>query len=183
MRCSFIGLGRYMNILHGSSSGTARRSRQTCFPPGLNSPARSASLPPGVTKPALSASQHPLPSLAAVMGEPERRNMPLSIHNGPMKLYDSKHVLGLSIMAIVWDRRLCPERCSVNISVKLFTLKWQPMAKGEFLGLVQFQILMMNQVRLHHSLFTHVAVDGRLTTVEGVVRGADEDEWSGSCYL
>ncbi|CAN6831969.1 unnamed protein product [Brassica oleracea] len=40
-------------------------------------PATSASLPPGATRPASSASRHPLPSLAAVMSAPERRNMPL----------------------------------------------------------------------------------------------------------
>ncbi|XP_048620020.1 uncharacterized protein LOC125590483 [Brassica napus] len=66
-----------MNILRGSSSGPAKRSRQTCLPPGLNRPATSASLPPGATRPASSASRHPLPSLAAVMSAPERRNMPL----------------------------------------------------------------------------------------------------------
>ncbi|CAN6983690.1 unnamed protein product [Brassica oleracea var. botrytis] len=66
-----------MNILRGSSSGPAKRSRQTCLPPGLNRPATSASLPPGATRPASSASRHPLPSLAAVRSAPERRNMPL----------------------------------------------------------------------------------------------------------
>lgn len=66
-----------MSILRGSSSGTASRSRQTCLPPGFNRPATSASLPPGATRPASSASRHPLPSLAAVMGAPERRNMPV----------------------------------------------------------------------------------------------------------
>ncbi|KAF8098768.1 hypothetical protein N665_0258s0001 [Sinapis alba] len=90
-----------MNILRGSS-GTASRSRQTCLPPGFNRratsaslppgatrpassaspsgfnrPSASASLPPGATRPASSASRHPLPSLAAVMSAPERRNMPL----------------------------------------------------------------------------------------------------------
>ncbi|WZZ63999.1 hypothetical protein YC2023_075369 [Brassica napus] len=32
-----------MNILRGSSSGTVRRSRQTCLPPGATRPALSAS--------------------------------------------------------------------------------------------------------------------------------------------
>ncbi|CDY15275.1 BnaC02g25500D [Brassica napus] len=56
-----------MNILRGSSSGPAKRSRQTCLPPGLNRPAT----------PASSASRHPLPSLAAVMRGPGGRKMPL----------------------------------------------------------------------------------------------------------
>ncbi|KAF3589885.1 hypothetical protein F2Q69_00027174 [Brassica cretica] len=54
-----------MNIHWASSSGTATRMRQTRLPPGATRPATS------------SASRHPLPSLAAVMSAPERRNMPL----------------------------------------------------------------------------------------------------------
>ncbi|KAL0805775.1 hypothetical protein Bca101_098266 [Brassica carinata] len=60
-----------MNFHGASSSGTATRMRQTRIPPGATRPATS------------SASRHPLPSLAAVMSAPERRNMP---HLHPQRL-------------------------------------------------------------------------------------------------
>ncbi|KAG2309894.1 hypothetical protein Bca4012_083173 [Brassica carinata] len=60
-----------MNFHGASSSGTATRMRQNRLPPGATRPATS------------SASRHPLPSLAAVMSAPERRNMP---HLHPQRL-------------------------------------------------------------------------------------------------
>ncbi|CAF1970421.1 unnamed protein product [Brassica oleracea] len=49
-----------------------------------------------------------------------------------------------------------PHQHPLPSSSTLLTLKWQPMAKGEFMGLVQFRILMMNQVRLHQHLYLHI---------------------------
>ncbi|KAG2274721.1 hypothetical protein Bca52824_057276 [Brassica carinata] len=104
----------YMNILRGSSSGPAKRSRQTCLPPGLNRPATSASLPPGATRSAVCVSTST--SKLSCCDECTRDVTCLfSIHKGPMELYvlylsygsDSGLVLGLR--AIVWDRRLHPK--------------------------------------------------------------------------
>ncbi|KAF3514468.1 hypothetical protein F2Q69_00010130 [Brassica cretica] len=64
MLCFILILHEY-EFPRGFSSGTATRMRQTRLPPEATRPATS------------SASRHPLPSLAAVMGAPERRNMPL----------------------------------------------------------------------------------------------------------
>ncbi|CAH2070521.1 unnamed protein product [Thlaspi arvense] len=50
--------------LRGPSTQRSSRSHQTRLPPGATRPASST------------ASRHPFPSLAAVMGARERRNMP-----------------------------------------------------------------------------------------------------------
>ncbi|KAH0893902.1 hypothetical protein HID58_056331 [Brassica napus] len=191
-----------MNILRGSSSGPAKRSRQTCLPPGLNRPATSASLPPGSTRPASSASRHPLPSLAAVMSAPERRNMPL-LHpqrpNGTLWFgiddcirKDVVSTYQSNFWGPWWTYRMVPDEKKVAWWTSfLQQYYWDPKhhsqvrfqmnlvatnGKGRVYGLGSIQDIDDEPSETAPaSLFTHVAVDGRLTTMEGVVTCLKDD--------
>ncbi|KAL0805754.1 hypothetical protein Bca101_098245 [Brassica carinata] len=161
-----------MNFHGASSSGTATRMRQTRIPPGATRPATS------------SASRHPLPSLAAVMSAPERRNMP---HLHPQRLNGGlwfriddcirKDVLKL----LPWSDHKCHcyRETASALSTQQLNAAYIEMAtntKGRVYGLGSFQYVdAQPKESPAASLHRNIGLDGRLTTVEGVVTGMKDD--------
>ncbi|CAH8330874.1 unnamed protein product [Eruca vesicaria subsp. sativa] len=160
-----------MTILGASSSGTANRSRQTRLPPGATRPATSA------------ASRHPLPSLAAVMSAPERRNMPL-LH--PQRLngglwFGIDDCIRKDVVSTYQSNFWGPWWNYGMVPAEKKAAWWTCFVvatngKGRVYGLGSIQDIENEDTETAPaSLFTHVGFDARLTTVEGIVTGVKED--------
>ncbi|WZZ52569.1 hypothetical protein YC2023_052676 [Brassica napus] len=124
-----------MNILRGSSSGPAKRSRQTCLPPGLNRPATFG------------------------IDDCIRKNV--------VSTYQS------NFWGPWWTYRMVPDEKKVAWWTSFLVAT---NGKGRVYGLVSIQDIDDEPSETAPaSLFTHVAVDGRLTTMEGVVTCLKDD--------
>ncbi|CAH8362118.1 unnamed protein product [Eruca vesicaria subsp. sativa] len=156
-----------MNIHRASSSETASRMRQTRLPPGATRPATS------------SASRHPLPSLAAVMSSPERRlHLVLASTNKMFRIDDCirKDVVATyqsNFWGPWWNYNMVPQE-KKDAWWTSFVMATN--TKGRVYGLGSLQYVDAEPKESPAaSLRRSVGVDGRLTTVEGVVTGLKDD--------